>query len=172
MRNHTTIARSSPGARSRAYLALAACVICVGLLQSASAEVRVSGTSNAVNVETQGATLDETLRALQSSFKFRYQGAALPDPISGTYSGPLRNVIAHLLAGHDYILHTSSGELIVTLVGKNAATAANAKNAANAPANGPPRRFLHGGGAPVTPGAADGKDCKGLINGQEVAVEC
>jgi hypothetical protein len=169
MPNRTTVAMSSSGAKGLARVALVVCLACFGLAQSADAEVRVSGTANAVNVETQGATLDETLRALQSSFKFRYQGAALPDPISGTYSGSLRSVIARLLAGHDYILHTSSGELIVTLVGKNAA---NAATTANAPENAPPRRFLHGGAAAVTPGAADGKDCKAVINGQEVAVEC
>jgi len=162
MENPITVARSSPAARALAYAVLAVCFICFGPPQSASAEVRVSGTANAVNLDTQGATLDETLRALQASFKFRYQGAALPDPISGTYSGPLRSVIARLLAGHDFVLHTTSDELIVTLVGKNTATATAGKNAAraansptNSPANSatiaPARRFPHSAGAAATP---------------------
>jgi hypothetical protein len=173
-----TVARSSPGAKTLSRLVFAVCFSGVALLQSASAEVRVSGTANALKLEAQNATLDETLRALQSNFKFHYQGTASSTPISGTYSGSLRSVLARLLIGHDYILHTSSGELVVSFVGKDGAAGATA---ANVPANGlgegpsgaPPRRFLHGGGAaPVNTGSPDGKDCKAVINGVETAVEC
>ena len=185
MRNHLTVARSSPGAKASAHVALAVCLIIFGLLRSAAAEVRVSGTAKAVNVTAQDATLDDILRALQANFKFQYRGGALPNPVSGTYSGSLRSVIARLLTGHNYVSRETNSELIVTLVGANGVTAANGNMAANSsknfnpdaepapPSYVPPRRFLHGGGAaPLNPGAADGKDCKAVINGQEVAVEC
>jgi hypothetical protein len=185
MRNRTTIARPSLGARTLAHAVLAACFICIGLPQSASAEVRVSGTAKAVNVTAQDATLDEILRALQANFKFQYKGGALPNPISGTYSGSLRSVVVRLLTGHNYVTREANSELIVTLVGASGVAAAKGNVAANSsknsnpdaepdpPSNVPPRRFLHGGGAaPPNSGAADGKDCKGMINGQEVAVEC
>ena len=183
MRNQTTVSKLS-GARALAHVGLAACFICVGLFQFASAEVRVSGTAKAVNVTAQDATLDDILRALQANFKFQYRGGALPNPVSGTYSGSLRSVIARLLTGHNYVTRETNSELIVTLVGANGVTAANGNVAANSsknfnpdlepapPANAPPRRFLHGGGAAPNQGAADGKDCKAVINGQEVAVEC
>jgi hypothetical protein len=184
MRNHP-IARLSLGAKASTHVALAVCLIIFGLLRSATAEVRVSGTAKAVNVTAQDATLDDILRALQANFKFQYQGGALPNPVSGTYSGSLRSVIARLLTGHNYVTRETNSELIVTLVGASGVATAKGNVAANSsknfnpdlepapPKNPPPGRFLRGGGgAPPTPGAPDGKDCKGIVNGQEVAIEC
>jgi hypothetical protein len=178
MRNYPTVARSSPGAKALALVVLAVCLISFGLLRPAAAEVRISGTAKAVNVTAQDATIDDILRALQANFKFHYKGGALPNPVSGTYSGSLRSVIARLLTGHNYVTRETNSELIVTLVGASGVAANSSKNfnpdtEPAPPPNAPQRRFLHGGGAaPVTPGAADGKDCKGIINGQEVAIEC
>ena len=110
---------SSPGIGSRIVF-LAIGILCFGFAQSVHAEVRVSGAADAVVIETRGATLEEVLRALQGSVKFRYHSTgALDGNVSGTYSGPLRRVIARLLENYNYVVRSSPNELQIEILGSS-----------------------------------------------------
>jgi hypothetical protein len=88
-----------------------------GPCQSAGAEVSISGTPGAVRVEARQASVDEVLRALQTSFKLEYSASgAIGGVISGTYSGSLPRVIARILDGRNYIMHGSADDLQVRLL--------------------------------------------------------
>src|ERR1700761_6265118 len=115
------MSRSAPASKSwpvvnAAFgLALAA-AICSGA--PAAAEVRVSGTADALKMEAQGATLEEALRALQMSFQLQYGGTgALNGVVNGTYSGSVPHVVARLLEGRDYVIHASAGGFAVRILG-------------------------------------------------------
>ena len=109
---------TSPGMRAGSRIVLLAlCFVCFGFAQYAHAEVRVSGGADAVVIETRGASLEEVLKALQGSFKFRYRSSgALDDVVSGTYSGPLRRVITRLLEGRNYVFQNSPNYLDVVII--------------------------------------------------------
>ena len=80
-------------------------VLAAAIVSTARAEVRVSGSADAVELVVQDASLDEVLEELGEQFKFRYRTAAdLDRRISGTYQGPLRRVIARLLDRHNYVI--------------------------------------------------------------------
>jgi hypothetical protein len=104
------------GARAAAQTVLALGIACIGFPPPGNAEVRVSGHASAVTVYTQGASLEEALRALQASLKFHYRATgALNDMISGTYSGSLSHVVNRLLAGRDYVMHGTPNDLAVLI---------------------------------------------------------
>jgi hypothetical protein len=166
MQPDTIAAKSPPGAKKTlACLVLAAWMAGFGPVPSADAQVRVSGTANALKVEAQGASLDDILRALQANFKFQYQGAGgLPDTVSGNYSGSLHSVVARLLAGHDFIIRGTSDDLSVDILAGKNGFAARTPPPVNRIGNAPPSP------APAKPDPA--KECKAVIDGREVAVEC
>jgi hypothetical protein len=166
MRYGTPVAKSSPGASAVTRIGLAVWIACLGFAQSASAEVSISGQANALKLETRGATLDEVLRALRLTYKFQYKGTgALPDVISGTYSGSLRSVVARLLNGHDYIMRGSPDDLSVEILAPK-----------NAPAAG--RAVMTAPSAPGTaaslpqPGTEPVKDCLYKDGDKVIPVEC
>jgi hypothetical protein len=73
------------------------------------AETRVTGTPDALEVETQGNSIDDILKILASQFGLRYRTeAALDRPVTGTYKGSLRQVAAALLRDFDYVAKTNS----------------------------------------------------------------
>jgi hypothetical protein len=114
MRRSTPGSKSSPGTRAAFHIVLAIWFVCVGFVEAAVAEVRVSGTASSVRLEARGATLGEILQALRTSFKFQYRGtAALHRATGGTYSGSLQHVVADLLTGHDYVMRQSADDLEV-----------------------------------------------------------
>jgi len=168
MRYGTPVAKSSPGARAATRIALAVWIVCFGFAQSAAAEVSVSGEAGALKLETRGATLNEVLRALQSTFKFRYQDTGtLNDVISGTYAGSLRGVITRLLEGHDFVMHGSLSDLSVEILApKNAPAAGRVVNVKAAPATQ----------AAVAPGLQAGtepvKECQYKDGDKVIPVEC
>jgi|HubBroStandDraft_3_1064219.scaffolds.fasta_scaffold16687_2 hypothetical protein len=166
------VAKSPLGAKTMACLVLAAWMAGFGPAPSADAQVRVSGTANALKVEAQGASLDDILRALQANFKFQYQGAGgLPDAVSGNYSGSLRSVVARLLAGHDFIIRGTLDDLSVDiLTGKNGFVARTPPPANRIGNAAPPPAPPVPAAAPAKPDPA--KECKAVIDGREVAVEC
>ena len=126
MPDNTFTAGSLPGARTSSHVVLAILIVCFGFARSAYAEVRISGDAAAVKVVAQSASLNDVLRALQTTFKFHYQQTGtLPDVISGTYSGSLRSVLARLLAGHDYIIRGSQDDLTITIVAPKGGPAPN-----------------------------------------------
>jgi hypothetical protein len=128
---------SSAGAGSAGRAILALWIGCFALVQSAAAEVRVSGTAAALTIQTRQATLQDVLQALHDSFKLQYSGGTeLHRPVDGTYSGPLQAVLADLLDGHNYALHYSAGGLELTFFG--AKGSAPVYRAAPAPPPPPP----------------------------------
>jgi len=98
---------------------------CCGLCQSAVAQVSVSGTPNAVRVETRQASIDEVLNALHNSFKLQYSATgAVGRVISGTFSGSLSSVVARILDGQNYVvMHGPADTLQVWIVNTNGAAA-------------------------------------------------
>jgi len=72
---------------------------------TAVARVLIAGNAAAVRVSTSQNTISDVLSALSAAFKVRYRTAV---PLSGTagpiYSGSLRQVIARLLDGYDYVV--------------------------------------------------------------------
>jgi hypothetical protein len=93
-----------------------ALVLILSAPAAASAEVRIEGSAEAVRVSTNQDTIADVLSALSAAFKLRYQSAvplsAAADP---TYSGSVRQVIAHLLDGYSYVVkfNKEATEIIV-----------------------------------------------------------
>jgi len=93
------------------------------LSSSASAEVHVSGTGQAVRLETQDATVGEALAALGATMGLRYSTAslALNRRVSGVYVGSLGHVVSRLLEGNHFVLKTSpQGVEVVAIVDSGA----------------------------------------------------
>jgi hypothetical protein len=94
--------------RAAAQIILALCIGCGGVVQSANAEVHVSGTANDVTLEMRGASLGEVLQALGGAFKVQSRGTVGANlPINGTYSGSLELLLARLLDGHNFVMRRS-----------------------------------------------------------------
>jgi hypothetical protein len=72
---------------------------------AARADVRVQGEPKAVLVEMNQTSIADVLSALTSAFDIQYRSSvALDENVNGTISGSLREVIAHLLEGYNYIV--------------------------------------------------------------------
>ena len=82
------------------------------------AEARISGSSDALQIEAQDASIDEVLNALESRFGLHYRAmAALDRRMTGAYAGSLRRVLKRLLDGFDYVVKVNSGTLDVIIIG-------------------------------------------------------
>jgi len=139
-------------------IALAAAVFCFAAAPPASAEVHLTGTATNLKIETRGASLEEVLRLLHSSFKFQYSiGGSLDGAVSGTYSGSLTRVVTRLLEGHNFIIHGTADNLEVIILG--------------APGTGAPKRVVDAPPA-GNAGTEPLKECKAVIDGRTVPVEC
>src|SRR6516165_7871225 len=83
----------------------------------ARAEVHVEGDATAARVTTNQETISEVLSALAAALHFRYRTAVrLDQSANAVYSGSLREVIARLLEGYNYVVRGNHGtiEIIVT----------------------------------------------------------
>jgi hypothetical protein len=88
-----------------AAVLLALCLSC----ERSAAEVRLSGTSDRIVMQTNGATIPEILAALRSAFDLEVKlKGATARTFTGEYSGTVRQVLSRLLAGEDYILRSDS----------------------------------------------------------------
>lgn len=86
------------------------------IVPGAIADVRVSGTSDAIVLEAHAAPMDEVLRALESAFDLKYRTAEpLNHLITGTYTGSVQRVLSRLLDGHDFIIQSSDGSMSVII---------------------------------------------------------
>jgi len=127
------------GARIGCVAVLTLAIGCCGLARFAAAEVHVSGTADALTIETRQATLEDVLQALRASVKLKYSsGAELHDAVNGTYSGSLPVVLFDLLNGHNYVFHDSADGPQLKLFGRMGNTPATSTPAANRTAAAPP----------------------------------
>ena len=83
------------------------------------AEVRVEGDARAVRIEARDATVAEIFAALSERFALRSRGTPVSGNITATFEGPLRRVVARVLAGFNYIIadHRDGLEVIVLSTG-------------------------------------------------------
>jgi hypothetical protein len=82
----------------------------------ALAQMRVRGSPEAVRIEARNTSVGEVLSALSSAFNMHYQSSVnLDKRVSGIYAGPLRSVLARILAGYNFVLKTDSGSIAVTV---------------------------------------------------------
>lgn len=84
----------------------------------AGAEVRIEGDPTAVRVATSEDTIADVLSALGAAFKLRYRSAISLDAAAGpAYSGSIRQVIAHLLDGYNYLVKSDQETTEIIVLG-------------------------------------------------------
>lgn len=92
-------------------------------LGSALAAVQVRGQQDNLQILAQDASVRDVLNAIATRFKLTYK---LPSNLGtgrnlgGHYSGPLRQILARILDGNDYIVALSNGSVEVVVLGKSA----------------------------------------------------
>ena len=113
-------------------LAIAGLLLAALHCNSARAEIRVQGQADDVLVEAHDATVADILAALGKRFALRYRGTTGSDGVTATFEGPLRRVVARVLAGYNYVIadHRDGMEVIVL--------SAEGAHAVPAPAFAPP----------------------------------
>jgi hypothetical protein len=114
-----------PAARTR--FIPAACCTLAGLLiplgsLPARADVEVQGTNASVQVIVHNAKVSEVLRALTEKLEsFRCKETTnLDDVISGSYKGPVDDVLGRILRGYDYVITARGTAIDILVVGKSA----------------------------------------------------
>jgi hypothetical protein len=119
----------SPPARIR-FIPVACCML-AGLViplgsAPARAAVEVQGTSASVHVVAHNAKISEILRALTETLEsFRCkETTSIDDVISGSYNGPVEDVLGRILRGYDYVITTQGTAIDILVVGKSAAAPA------------------------------------------------
>ena len=87
------------------------------------ADIRVQGPEDAVRVEAHDATRGEILAALAGRFALHYRGATDSRGLTGTFEGPLLDVVKRVLAGYDYVINHIGDSLEVVVVSPQSTTA-------------------------------------------------
>jgi hypothetical protein len=82
----------------------------------ARGEIRVDGSASNVHVDVRDAAAAEVLAAIAERFALRVHGTVVDRRISGNFDGPLRQVIARVLDGYDYVIRTRDGALEEVIV--------------------------------------------------------
>ena len=96
--------------------AFAIALACFMPLNIARAEVHVSGSKDAMTVQTKDASLGDVIAAVNAALHVTVRIApAAAIPVTGTYTGSLRRVLARMLAGHDFILESSGDKMTILL---------------------------------------------------------
>jgi hypothetical protein len=94
-------------------------VLACALATIARAEVHVEGDSTAARVTTSQETISEVLSALAAALHFRYRTAVRLDAsANAVYSGSLREVIARLLDGYNYVIRGNHGAIEIIVTGR------------------------------------------------------
>jgi hypothetical protein len=96
---------------------IAALLVTAPLGQAIGAEVRVQGSADAVRVEARDATGTEILAALAGRFALSYRGSTDSHGFTGTFKGPLREIVRRVLEGYDYVINTKDDGLEVVVMG-------------------------------------------------------
>jgi len=85
---------------------------------AARAELRIEGHVKSMTVEAIDAPLEEVLAGLSAALNMRIRTSkSLNTLVSGTYRGPLQEVVGRLLAGQDYVIKYAAGAVEVTILG-------------------------------------------------------
>src|ERR1700688_849425 len=100
-----TTSIQQPATRAWTRQAALAIILTYGVPATAGAEVRIEGNAAAVHVSTSQDTIADVLSALGAAFKLHYRTAVPLNATTGpTYSGSLRQVIARILDGYNYLV--------------------------------------------------------------------
>jgi len=102
-------------------LRIAASIVLLVLLEAPSqAQVRMEGSQEALHLDVTDARLADVLNALKGKFNIRFRSNdALEGRITGSFSGPLRRVVARLLEGYDYVIAISPDGLDALILLQN-----------------------------------------------------
>jgi hypothetical protein len=99
-------------------LLLALGFIC-GLATSAAASVQVEGTPATLRITTDHDAVDQVLAALAATLKVKYRSATrLETAAHASYSGSLREVIARLLDGYNYVIRNNEDVTEIIVLGR------------------------------------------------------
>lgn len=99
------------------HLAVVA-ALAYGLTTNASAEVRVEGSLEGLRLSASGDALADVLSALSAELPVRFRTAApLSGEVNGVLSGPLSQVVARLLSGHNYVIKMERGQAEIIVFG-------------------------------------------------------
>ena len=130
---------------------LAGLIVSVGVTQVAlpvRGAARIEGGIESLTVEAHNASLAEVLSALSARFKVQVRTPPeLSDQrVDGSFHGPLRWVLARLLAGHNYIAKYSDDAVEIVVLGpagSSAKAAAPAGSSAKAATMDQPPPPIH-----------------------------
>lgn len=102
--------------RSSVLVILLIVALTHGLSCRAHAEVRVERRIDSVSVEVREASLSETLGALSAAFGVLVTSSGpLDRQLNGSYQGNLRQVIAQLLTGRNYVMIHSGNKIEIKI---------------------------------------------------------
>jgi hypothetical protein len=86
---------------------------------SVRAEVRVDEEAGEIRLEADDATLAEVLSTLRAKFDLSYKGAVVAGRrVTGIYRGSLRQVLARVLEGYDYLIIPRGKNIEVVVLSK------------------------------------------------------
>jgi hypothetical protein len=103
------------------------------MLQPALPATEVRGQLDEMQVQTQNASIGEVLNALSGAFNLSYKLPPMTSrTFTGRYAGTLRQVLARVLDGHDYILKVSDNDIEVIILGASGAATLVANGDGNA----------------------------------------
>ena len=118
----------------RRDIGLAAVFACA-LATGAHAEVRVEGTAQTLRVTARDETVSGVLAALAARYDVKVRAGAPLDAAAHTvYSGPLREVLARVLDGYNYVLRNDGQATEVIVFGRRGEAAVPGLRPANATA--------------------------------------
>jgi hypothetical protein len=113
-----TTSIQKPETRAWTRQAAVAIMLIYGVPATAGAEVRIEGNAAAVHVSTSQDTIADVLSALCAAFKLRYRTAVpLNATTDLTYSGSLRQVIAGILGGYNYLVKVDQETTEIIVLG-------------------------------------------------------
>lgn len=129
------------GGCGRARGILLVMLLCGGAASAARAEVTVAGDASSLRLQTggaAGATIEEALSSLASSFRFRFHSEApLNRRIYGTFKGRLESVVSEILQDYNYTLRTADHGVEVWALGLGDQRRSSTTVAAHGPAVAP-----------------------------------
>jgi hypothetical protein len=80
------------------------------------ADIRVQGSADSVRIEAHDATRGDILAALAGRFPLTWRGVTDDRAVTGTFEGPLRDVVKRVLEGYNFVINTKDDGLEVVVV--------------------------------------------------------